>query len=97
MEFVSLPELLQDLFVLVHLFRGVLQPRYAPAKPTGMFPVAARFSSRIPETVLEAVVLPFLRVSGILFSFARRVQHGEPSLYVLYIFITLALLLAWAH
>lgn len=82
---------------LVHLFRGVLQPRYALAKPTGMFPVAARFSSRIPETVLESVVLPFLRVTGILFSFLRRVQHGEPSLYVLYIFITLALLLAWAH
>ena len=83
--------------MLVRLFRGTLQPRYALPKITGFLPASAGFSSRIPETVLDVVILPFLRGTGIVFSFFRRLQNGEQSLYVLYIFITLVLLLVWAH
>ncbi len=83
--------------MLVHFFRGILQPCYALPKVAGFLPASARFSSRIPETVLEGLLLPFMRLAGTAFSYMRRLQHGEMSLYVLYIFITLVLLLIWAY
>ncbi|WP_243372527.1 proton-conducting transporter membrane subunit [Geotalea sp. SG265] len=83
--------------MLVHFFRGVLQPRYAMPRISGFLPNTARFSSRIPETVLEGLLLPFMRLTGLVFSFLRRLQHGEPNLYVLYIFVTLVMMLAWSY
>ncbi|WP_369412290.1 proton-conducting transporter transmembrane domain-containing protein [Geotalea toluenoxydans] len=83
--------------MLVHFFRGILQPTYATPKISGFLPAASRFSSRIPETVLERLLLPFVRLAGLVFSFMRRLQHGEPNLYVFYIFVTLVMLLAWSY
>ncbi len=83
--------------MLVRLFRGTVRPRYELPKISGFMPASAGFSSRIPDTVLDAAILPVLRVTGIVFSFFRRLQNGEQNLYVLYIFITLVLLLVWIH
>jgi NADH:ubiquinone oxidoreductase subunit 5 (subunit L)/multisubunit Na+/H+ antiporter MnhA subunit len=83
--------------MLVHFFRGVLQPGYVTPKVNGFLPAATRFSIRIPDTVLEYLLLPTLRVIGIGFSFIRRLQHGEPTLYVFYILVTLVMLLAWSY
>ena len=83
--------------MLIHLFRGALQPQFALPKAAAIFPAATGFSTRIPETVLDVIILPLLRLTGIVFSFCRRLQHGEPHLYVLYIFITLLLLLVWGY
>lgn len=83
--------------MLVHFFRGLLQPVYLMPRLSGFTPASAQFSSRIPETILEYLLLPFMKLTGTGLSFLRRLQHGEPNLYVLYIFITLVLLLVWSY
>lgn len=83
--------------MFVNLFAAVLRPRVHPPKVQGLFPGKSAFSSHVPEAVLELVITPLLSAMDRRFSLARKLQHGRLHLYILYIFVTLALLLAWAY
>jgi formate hydrogenlyase subunit 3/multisubunit Na+/H+ antiporter MnhD subunit len=79
------------------LFAMVIRPRFSMPVLAGYFAGNAEFRSDCPETLLEQLILPLFRGADWLFSFFRRIQHGEQQLYVLYIFIALFLLMIWAH
>ena len=83
--------------MFVDLFAAVLRPRVHLPKIQGLFPGKSAFSSHVPEAVLELVMAPLLSAMDRRFSLARKLQHGRLHLYILYIFVTLALLLAWAY
>lgn len=83
--------------MFVKLFAAVLRPRVHPPRVQGLFPEKSAFGSHIPEAVLELVMVPLLAATDRRFSLARKLQHGRLHLYILYIFVTLALLLAWAY
>jgi NADH:ubiquinone oxidoreductase subunit 5 (subunit L)/multisubunit Na+/H+ antiporter MnhA subunit len=83
--------------MMVRLFAMVIRPRFDTPVLAGYFPGGATFRSRCPETVLERAIMPAFRGADRLFSYCRRLQHGEQQLYVLYIFITLFLLMAWGR
>jgi hydrogenase-4 component B len=81
--------------MLVGLFRGILRPeRHAPAV-TGHAPGKERFGSHVPEAVLDLVYVPALRKANERLKGVRSLQGGQVQLYILYILLTLAALLAW--
>ncbi|RNC72624.1 MAG: hydrogenase [Desulfuromonadales bacterium] len=83
--------------MLVKLFAGVLRPKSHQPEVRSLFPVGGTFASHVPEAVLELVITPLLTAADRRLSLARRLQHGQLHLYILYIFVTLAILLAWAY
>ncbi len=83
--------------MMVRLFAMVIRPRLSAPVLTGYFPRSAAFRSHCPESILEQVIMPVFRGTDWIFSYCRRLQHGEHQLYMLYIFITLFLLMAWGH
>lgn len=83
--------------MMVRLFGMVVRPRFSAPGLAGCFPRGAVFRSHCPETILEQLVAPVFRGVGLVFSYCRRLQHGVEQLYMLYIFITLFLLMAWAR
>lgn len=83
--------------MFVKLFASVLRPRVHLPQIQGLFPEKSAFSSHVPEAVLDLVLAPLLAATDRRFSLARKLQHGRLHLYILYIFVTLALLLAWAY
>jgi hydrogenase-4 component B len=83
--------------MFVKLFAAVLRPRVHLPRIQGLFPEKSTFSSHVPEAVLELVMAPLLAATDRRLSLARKLQHGRLHLYILYIFVTLALLLAWAY
>jgi NADH:ubiquinone oxidoreductase subunit 5 (subunit L)/multisubunit Na+/H+ antiporter MnhA subunit len=81
----------------VHLFRGIIRPRFGKPHVEAIFPHPAGFASAFPETLLEQIVFPCFRVMGDVCSFLRIVQMGKTHIYMLYMFIVLVLLLIWAY
>jgi type VI protein secretion system component VasK len=79
------------------LFAMAVSQRFDTPRSAGLFPARGMFRSRFPEGLLEQIIMPTFRGASYLFSFCRRLQHGEHQLYVLYIFVTLLLLMVWAH
>ena len=79
--------------MLVKYFRDLLRPRTHSSDVSGIFPAPTRFSSHVPETVLECLYLPFLEYLYRKTAPLRRLQHGRLHLYILYIFVTLVVLL----
>jgi hydrogenase-4 component B len=77
---------------LVKLFAGILRPEVHRQEVAGPFPAGSRFSSHVPEIVLEQAYLPLL--DGIYRKFLpiRKLQHGQLNIYVLYTFLTLVAL-----
>ena len=73
-------------------FAWILQPVRKLRRPRAHFPVSAIRLERVPETVLERVIVPVgglvLRASAA----ARRLQHGRLSAYILYVVVGLAAL-----
>jgi hydrogenase-4 component B len=82
--------------MLVDLFGVLLRPQRHAPKISGPFPVQARFSSHVPEAVLELVYLPILTRGNELLVPLRKLQHGQIPLYILYIFVTVIVLLVLA-
>ena len=74
--------------MLVDLFGGLLRPQRHAPKITGPFPMPERFSSHVPEAVLELIYLPVLKRGNELLMPLRKLQHGQIPLYILYIFVT---------
>jgi len=82
--------------MIVKLFRGVLHPHMKNPELTGTIPAKTRFSSHVPEAVLELAIIPLFAAADRKFNHIRKLQHGQLPLYILYIFVTLCLLLTWA-
>ena len=82
--------------MLVDLFAGLLRPQRHAPKIAGPFPAPGRFSSHVPEAVLELVYLPVLKRGNELLVPLRKLQHGQIPLYILYIFVTVIVLLVLA-
>jgi hydrogenase-4 component B len=78
-------------------FAGVLGPERALHRPHGPFPVRASWLERVPDTVLERVIVPaadaVMRVSGA----SRRLQHGRLQFYIVYLLcgLTVVAFLTW--
>lgn len=81
---------------LVELLAPILRPYGKHPAVTGPFPEKGRFSTHVPEVVLELLVIPALRQIERYTAFMRRIQHGQLHLYILYIFATLFVLMVWA-
>lgn len=78
---------------IIGLFTGVLCPATHKPEIKSVFPKRSKFSSHVPETVLERIYLPLLhRVSDRLTAI-RKLQHGHLHFYILYIFLTLIALM----
>jgi hydrogenase-4 component B len=82
---------------LVDIFRSILRPHQRHPQLAPYFPDRQRHRSHQPETVLEYLIMPLVRVIEQLSSWLRRLQHGQLHLYILYIFLTVLILLAWSH
>lgn len=73
-------------------FSWILKPVRYLRRPRGHFPARAIRLERIPETVLERVIVPVSRVVMRLSTAVRRLQHGRLSAYILYVVAGLAAL-----
>ncbi len=82
--------------MIVKLFAGVLHPHLHRPEIAGTIPAKTRFSSHVPEAVLELAIIPLCAAVDQRFNRMRKLQHGQLPLYILYIFVTLCLLLTWA-
>jgi hydrogenase-4 component B len=80
---------------LTKLFAPILRTRERAAGPEGLFPASAAFATETPDAFRDELYRPAFE--GALKSVwkLRRLQHGRIQLYVLYIALTLAALLAW--
>jgi hydrogenase-4 component E len=81
---------------LVNLFRFALRPTERPPDIRGLFPAKAHFKSRVPDLVLDRLLLPFTRWAGEWLPLLRLFQQGQTQLYVLYVLMILIALLGWA-
>jgi hydrogenase-4 component B len=66
-------------------FRWVLQPQRKVRKPHGYFPASALRLERVPEAVLERVIVPVSAVVIHASTVVRRLQHGRLQFYILYV------------
>ena len=69
----------------VEWFSWILHPVRKLRRPRGQFPADAFRLERIPETVLEQVILPAGAVVMRISSATRRLQHGRLQSYILYV------------
>jgi hydrogenase-4 component B len=81
----------------VAVFNGIIRQRISRPVVTGVFPAPARCADLPTETVLERIIVPLFNIAGLSFAFLRRLQHGQMHVYMLYIFVTLFILMLWAH
>jgi hydrogenase-4 component B len=81
----------------VTVFSGIIHQRIERPRLADSFPRPARCVDLPTETCLSWVIAPLFRVAGVSFAFLRGVQHGQMHLYMLYIFVTLFILMLWAH
>jgi len=83
--------------ILTTLTSGIVRTRLQLPRISGFAPQPASLTVFPEETILGRMIMPFLTLSGICFTFLRRLQHGQSHLYMLYIFATLVLLLFWVN
>jgi len=76
-------------------FEGLLARNVVGAGPEGYFPAAARREERLVDTAGERFVVPLARRFLQALARVRVLQGGRLQLYLLYVFATLVLLLAW--
>ena len=79
--------------MLVNLFASILRPERHTPHIIGPFPANPHFESHVPEAVLERIYLPLLASIYEKLLPIRRLQHGQLTLYILYTFITLVVLI----
>jgi hydrogenase-4 component B len=68
-------------------FSWLLRPERIIRRVRGHFPDKAMVLERIPETVLEKIVMPSLQIAGFVADGAGKMQHGRLHLYILYVFL----------
>ncbi len=80
--------------MLVRIFGGILRPERHVPEIKELFPERARFESHVPEVVLDKGILPFFAAVDKRLAAIRRLQSGQLTHYILYIFMALIVLLA---
>lgn len=75
------------------LFMSILKPRVHAPHIRSSFPAPSRFSSHVPETVLENIYIPLFSWANSRLSFIRKLQNGKMHYYIFYMFLTLIVLL----
>jgi hydrogenase-4 component B len=83
--------------IAVSVFNGIIRQRITRPALKGIFPAAAHCADLPTETVLERIIVPLFNLAGLSFAFLQRLQHGRMHIYMLYIFVTLFILMLWAH
>lgn len=81
----------------VSVFGGIIRQRIDRPALKGLFPRVGYCSDRPTETLLERIIAPIFSIAGVSFAFLRRLQHGLMHMYMMYIFVTLFILMLWAH
>ena len=81
----------------VSIFDGIMRQQIERPKLNGLFPKKSRCRDLPTETLLERVIVPLFSLAGVSFAFLRRLQHGQMHMYMMYIFVTLFVLMLWAH
>jgi len=81
----------------VSVFNGVIRQHIARPALSGLFPQPACCADQPTETILERIIAPFFALTGFVFAFLVRLQHGRMHVYMMYIFATLLILMLWAH
>lgn len=82
--------------MLIDLFGWVLLPRRNIVALRGLFACRSRFSSEIPDTVLDRGLLPAFSLVERVMSWARPIQRGPVQVYLLYVLAVLLVLLLFA-
>ncbi|OGU13887.1 MAG: hydrogenase [Geobacteraceae bacterium GWC2_53_11] len=81
----------------VSVFDGIMRQRIKRPALHGLFPKRSHCSDVPTETLLDKVISPLFSLAGVSFAFLRRLQHGQMHMYMMYIFVTLFILMLWAH
>lgn len=81
----------------VSVFNGIMRQRIERPTLYGLFPGGAHCGDQPTETFLERIIAPLFALAGVSFAFLRRLQNGLMHLYMMYIFVTLFILMLWAH
>ena len=81
--------------MVVDMFGWALRPIVHVTLPRGLFPTAGQFTSHVPDTVLDRVLVPGTRATTRGFHWLRWVQRGSVHAYLVYIIATLVWLLVW--
>ncbi len=80
---------------LVGLFGWALWPRRREPLVKGALPAPSSFSSEVPDTVLDRLVLPAFRFADYFLPWLRLLQQGRIHVYLLYILGAVLALLLW--
>jgi len=81
--------------MLTEAFRWLLVPIERLPRVQGLFPRNARFQVQTPDTLLDRGLKPGAQFLGWALSRLRFLQAGHLPIYLLYVVLTLAALLAW--
>ncbi len=81
--------------MLILRFGWALFPRARVRPPRGPFPRRASFESHVPDTVLDAALVPVLRRGAWGAEWARRFQQGQVQRQALLVALALLTLLGW--
>ena len=71
--------------LLITWFRWILRPQESELRPDQMLPTKASMQQRIPDTVLECVLLPITRFVMRISAAVRSLQQGRLHAYILYL------------
>ncbi len=81
--------------MLVNRFSWALRPRMQQPVIESPFPQKSLYSTQVPDTVLDRIVLPVFRYAGRQMMKLRLLQQGRTNIYLLYILISLLFLFFW--
>ncbi len=81
--------------LLVGLFHWALRPRSQRPTIVELFPQTAEFETRVPDSMLEYLIMPAMRWLSARTLVFRVFQQGNVQIYLLYVFAVLLLLLIW--
>jgi len=79
------------------LFGGVTGANSRLTGLVGLFPASSLFMVSTTERILDRLIVPFLYGADWCLAWLRRAQSGHLHLYILYIFATLFVLMAWSQ
>lgn len=80
---------------LAGLASFLLRPTQHRPNLRALFPPPSAFRRRVPDPVLDRMVLPLFRMCGRILTHWRVLQQGRTHVYVLYILLTMIALLVW--
>jgi formate hydrogenlyase subunit 3/multisubunit Na+/H+ antiporter MnhD subunit len=72
-----------------------LRPRTSRQPPQGLFPARSGFAAENPDPASERVYVPLFRRLADSLTRLRVLQQGKVNVYLIYVFLTVVLALAW--